>query len=741
MTLEDVKRIDQTAQELATKYKSEYITLEHLFVALLKEQSILEILKAQEVNLKRLKQGLKPLLNQVPRKYGANFQPVRTRAVLRIKERAIEQVTSSGRDTVNAEDLLVAMFEESDSQVVFLLQKTGVTRLKLMSYLSDRNAGIATGQIPDDETILEQNPLEAFTINVTDRVKNGKVDPLIGRKKEIFRISCILGRRKKNNPILVGEAGVGKTAIVDGLAHGIIHKQINGYPDGFEIFSLDMAALMAGTIYRGMVEKRLNSLLIALQEHQHAALFIDEIHMIVGAGAPAGNSLDIANLLKPMLASGEIFVIGATTPQEYKQYFQSDKALNRRFQKVHVQPLTSEQTIRVLEELAPKYEAFHQVVYPQKSLELAVGLADRYIQNQNFPDKAIDIIDEAGALLHYYFPDKTAKEKVVSESVIHQVIASMANIPANRLTDSQLDGYKNLGTNLKQVVFGQNHAIDKMCDSLILSRSGLVQQKSPIGSFLCVGPPGVGKTSLATSIADNLDIHFERFDMSEYMEEHTVSRLIGSPPGYEGHHKGGLLTEAINKNPHTVLLLDEIEKAHPKIYNIFLQIMDYGTLTDSNGLKVDFKNVILIMTSNVGSAQKRTIGINSQQNGDSKINDKVKEFFSAEFRNRLTDIIFFHQLDATLIGQIVEGAILEMETTLKEKNISFEMTADAKKWLATNGFETENGARPVKNLVKSALLYPISKKILLEGFKNGAVAVSLDSEKNELALAYIKKEQ
>ncbi|MCP4754632.1 MAG: AAA domain-containing protein [Proteobacteria bacterium] len=734
MIWEELHRIDTRAEQLAVRQKSAYITLEHLFLALMKEPVIQEILKAYSVDTQSMKKGLKPLLGGIPRQKQTVTAPVCTMAYARTRERACNSVTDTGRDRVTAADLLVSLFDETEAQVVYLLKKVGLSRFKLVSYLTQKEAGSAEGEAAPDENIPEADPLETYAVNLTEKARSGGIDPLIGRKNEMFRISCILSRRKKNNPILVGEPGVGKTAIVEGLAHSIEKGRIVGYSEDFEMFALDLGSLMAGTMFRGMVEQRLKGLLKQLRERPNAVLFIDEIHMIVGAGAPAGSAMDVANLLKPLLASGELRVVGATTSQEYKQFFETDKALSRRFQKVQVSALTKEQTLRVLQGLLPKYESFHEVTYSKRSLELAVELADRYLKNHHFPDKAIDIIDEAGALLKRFAPKKSGKEWVVGEAVINQVISTMAGVPQHKLSETELGGYRNLEVNLKKQVFGQDHAIGKMCDALIMSRAGLVQQESPIGCFLCVGPPGVGKTSLARSIAGELDIHFERFDMSEYLEEHTVSRLIGSPPGYEGHNQGGLLTEAIGKHPHSVLLMDEIEKAHPKIFNIFLQVMDYGTLTDSSGIKVDFKNVVFIMTSNVGSAQKRAIGINNHQAGSDKLDDAVKDAFSAEFLNRLTEVVSFKHLDSGMIGKIVDKALKEIQTSLGHKNLTMEITEAAKAWLVQHGHVPESGARPVRNLVKSQILNPLSKKILLEGFAKGTVLVALNPQETDLTI-------
>ncbi len=732
MILEEVKRVDEQAAGIAQKKSCVYITLEHLFIALLKTQETLDILTAHGVDLSALKSSLRLLHKQIPKSKEPSGLPTRTAAFNRVIERACSDVQSSGRNRVTASDLLVSLLEEPDSPLVYRLQKLGLTHYKLLCHLTSKESDIGYTHPQPESNDLSAEPLAAYTVNLTLKARNGEIDPLIGREEELSRTCCILSRRRKNHPLLVGEPGIGKTAIIEGLAYRIEHGEIDGFAEDFEIYTLDIGLLMAGTMFRGMMEKRLNGLLDEIKKRPHAVLFIDEIHMIVGAGASLGSSLDIANLLKPLLSSGEIRVIGATTPQEFRQSFENDKALRRRFQKVQVEALDKEQTLTVLQGLVQKYEQFHGVTFPQNSLQLAVDLADRYLTHQHFPDKAIDIIDEAGALMKRSTRLNPESRLEVSPAVVRQVISIMTNVPRNDLTESEFKAYGQLEHSLQQSIFGQDHAIRKICDAMVLSRSGLVQQESPIGSFLCVGPPGVGKTSMAREIAASLGIHFERFDMSEYMEEYTVSRLIGSPPGYEGHHLGGLLTEAVNRHPHAVLLLDEIEKAHPKILNVFLQVMDYGVLTDTGGVKVDFKNVILLMSSNVGSTQKQAIGIANTNANFTKLDDAVKECFSAEFRNRLTEVIRFNSLTPDLIRLIVDRHIWEIETALSQKNIRLETSKEAKTWLLKNGYAPEQGARPVKNLVRTQILNTLSKKLLVDGFKRGTVAISVQRDQTGL---------
>jgi len=730
----------------------EFMTVEHLLLALIDNPTAAQVLRACGGDLDTLRDELDsfveentPLLDENDTR---ETQP--TLGFQRVLQRAVFHVQSSGKKEVTGANVLVAIFGEQDSQTVYLLNKQNITRLDVVNYISH---GIAKNSQDEPEDTEESSaeyggeegesdakPLDKYATNLNEKAQRGEIDPLIGRDHEIERASQVLCRRRKNNPLLVGEAGVGKTAIAEGLAKKIVDSEVPDVLSDSVIYSLDLGSLVAGTKYRGDFEKRLKSILTQLKKEPGAVLFIDEIHTIIGAGAASGGVMDASNLLKPMLASGELKCIGSTTYQEYRGIFEKDRALSRRFQKIDVAEPTIEQTYEILKGLKTRYEEFHEVKYSHNALKTAAELSGRYINDRFLPDKAIDVIDEAGA--NHRVKGTSAKgKKSITVKDIEAIIAKIARIPEKSISSTDTDKLKTLARDLRMLVFGQDDAIDTLAAAIKMSRSGLGAQDKPIGSFMFAGPTGVGKTEVTKQLAKIMGIELIRFDMSEYMERHTVSRLIGAPPGYVGFDQGGLLTDAVVQNPHSVVLLDEIEKAHPDVFNLLLQVMDHGTLTDNNGRKADFRNIIFIMTTNAGaeSISRSTMGFTVQDHSTDG-SEAVNKMFTPEFRNRLDSIIQFKPLDKTIILNVVDKFIIELESQLEEKNVSIDFNYEAKTWLAEHGFDPKMGARPMARLISESIKKPLADEILFGKLsKGGKVRVKLD-EKGEIAFEFESRE-
>ncbi len=729
------------AFSVAHEYEHEFVTLEHLLLELLGVPLVQEVIVACGAEISVIEESLERFLeSEMISRKPDELQP--TMSFQRVIERAIYLVQSNGYPEVTPVHVLASLYAEQDSQAVYLLESNGVERVDVLSYLSHgviaSEADDFLSSTPDagggaelgEDSEAKQSPLEAYTTNLNAEVELGRIDPIIGREWELNRTLEILSRRRKNNPLLVGEPGVGKTAVAEGLAYQIVHNQVPDLLSDAVVYSLDMGALLAGTRYRGDFEKRFKALLNALETQSHAILFIDEIHTVIGAGAVQGGAMDASNLMKPALSSGKIRCMGATTYEEFRGVFEKDRALARRFQKVDVKEPSIQETFDILKGLKTKYEEHHHVKYTLPALKEAVALSARYLTDRHLPDKAIDVIDEAGAKQALAIVSKRKKQIGVPE--IQQVIASIARIPVAQITQKEKDKLHDLGDNLKRVVFGQDYAVDQLTSAIRLSRSGLSDPNKPTGSFLFSGPTGVGKTELTQQLAKHLGVEMLRFDMSEYMERHTVSRLIGAPPGYVGYDQGGLLTEAVNKHPHAVVLLDEIEKAHPDVFNILLQVMDHGTLTDNNGRKADFRNVILIMTSNVGAEQmaRASMGF-SVQDHTLDFDAELKKVFTPEFRNRLDGVVQFNRLTAASMGSVVNKFIYGLENALAEKKVTLKVTDRARSWLAKNGYDPLMGARPMARLIQEKVKQPLADKLLFGDLQKGGEIV-VDCEEDAL---------
>ncbi len=720
----------------ARQKRHEFITVEHLLLALLDNPSAAEALRACGAKVEALRRDLTNFIAEhTPSVSGEDeidTQP--TLGFQRVIQRAILHVQSSGKKEVNGANVLVAIYGEKDSHAVYFLQKQGVTRLDVVNFISHGISKVPQQKAPaegETETESEQTqagPLEQYTINLNALALQGKIDPLIGRDKELERVIQILCRRRKNNPLLVGEAGVGKTAIAEGLARRVVEGDVPEILAKANVYALDMGALLAGTKYRGDFEQRLKGVLKALQDNPNAILFIDEIHTLIGAGAASGGTLDASNLLKPALSSGSLKCIGATTYTEFRGIFEKDSALSRRFQKIDVNEPSVAETVEILKGLKARFEAHHGIKYSATALSSAVELSARYITDRHLPDKAIDVIDEAGAAQRIL--PKSKQKKVIGKQDIEEIVAKIARIPSQHVTTDDRGALKNLDRDLKAVVFGQDKAIDALAKAIKMARSGLGSPGKPIGSFLFSGPTGVGKTEVAKQLAYSMGVELQRFDMSEYMERHAVSRLIGAPPGYVGFDQGGLLTEAIAKKPYCVLLLDEIEKAHPDIFNILLQVMDHGTLTDNNGRKADFRNVVIIMTTNAGAAdlQKTSMGFTtSKQAGDEM--QEIKRLFTPEFRNRLDATISFAALDHDIILRVVDKFLMQLEEQLHEKKVEAHFSDALKEMLAKKGFDPLMGARPMARLIQDTIRSALADELLFGKLANGGyVTVDLDAE-------------
>ncbi|MGJ9420306.1 ATP-dependent Clp protease ATP-binding subunit ClpA [Massilia sp. CMS3.1] len=732
----------------ARQARHEFITVEHLLLALLDNPSAAEVLRACAVNIDDLRKTLTNFIGDntptVPGTGEVDTQP--TLGFQRVIQRAIMHVqsASNGKKEVTGANVLVAIFGEKDSHAVYYLHQQGVTRLDVVNFISHgvrkdqqidsqkASEGVEEAQV---EGATKESPLDQFTQNLNKAAADGKIDPLIGREEEVDRVIQILCRRRKNNPLLVGEAGVGKTAIAEGLAWRIVQEEVPEILQNAVVFSLDMGALLAGTKYRGDFEQRLKAVLKQLKDTPNGILFIDEIHTIIGAGSASGGTLDASNLLKPALANGQLKCIGATTFTEFRGVFEKDHALSRRFQKVDVNEPTVEQTVQILRGLKSRFEEHHGVKYSSSALSTAAELAARFINDRHLPDKAIDVIDEAGAAQRIL--PKSKQKKTIGKAEIEEIIAKIARIPPQTVNQDDRSKLQTIDRDLRNVVFGQDPAIDALASAIKMARAGLGKQDKPIGSFLFSGPTGVGKTEVAKQLAFILGIELIRFDMSEYMERHAVSRLIGAPPGYVGFDQGGLLTEAITKKPHAVLLLDEIEKAHPDIFNILLQVMDHGTLTDNNGRKADFRNVIIVMTTNAGaeSLTKRSVGfVDSKAAGDELAD--IKRMFTPEFRNRLDATISFRALDQEIILRVVDKFLMQLEEQLHEKKVEAIFTEKLRKFLGSKGFDPQMGARPMSRLIQDMIRKALADELLFGRLVNGGrVTVELN-EKDEVTLEF-----
>src|SRR5437764_1359918 len=731
----------------ARQKQHEFITVEHLLLAMLDNPSAAEVLKACGVDLEELRGVLADFISEhTPRLAAhsdADTQP--TQGFQRVIQRAILHVQSSGKKEVTGANVLVAIFGEKESHAVYFLNQRGVTRLDVVNYIAH---GITKSPQHKQEKSSEakeegenasesQGALDAYTINLNHLAKNGKIDPLIGRALELERVIQVLCRRRKNNPLLVGEAGVGKTAIAEGLARRINEGEVPELLLEYQVFSLDMGALLAGTKYRGDFEQRLKAVLKQLAENPKSILFIDEIHTIIGAGAASGGTLDASNLLKPALSTGALKCIGATTYNEYRQIFEKDHALSRRFQKIDVPEPSVAETIEILKGLKTRFEQHHGVKYAPAALTSAAELAARFINDRHLPDKAIDVIDEAGAAQKIL--PKSRQKKVLGKTEVEEIVAKIARIPARNVSSDDRNALRTLDRDLKNVVFGQDKAIDALVAAIRMARSGLGNPVKPIGNFLFSGPTGVGKTEVARQLAYCLGVELIRFDMSEYMERHAVSRLIGAPPGYVGFDQGGQMTEAITKHPYSVLLLDEIEKAHPDIFNILLQVMDHGTLTDNNGRKADFRNVCIVMTTNAGAEglSKNAMGFTQQKiPGDEMA--EIKRMFTPEFRNRLDAVISFSALDEQIILRVVDKFLMQLEAQLSEKKVEAIFTENLKKYLAKNGFDPQMGARPMARLIQDTIRRALADELLFGKLSNGG-RVTIDIDANGQVMLDIKQ--
>lgn len=730
----------------ARELHHEYVAVEHLLLALLDNESAADVLNACGADMPLLQNELDKFIQEhLPKINNDNDQNVRpTLSFQRVLQRAISHVQSSGKNEVKGANILVAILGEKESHAAYFLSRQKITRLDIVNYIShgkkikdeeENDAELIENDVADK---TQSSYLTKYAVNLNQLAQQGMIDPLIGRKAEIERTIQILCRRRKNNPLYVGESGVGKTAIAEGLARQIVCGEVPEVLVGHVIYSLDMGSLLAGTKYRGDFEKRLKKVIARLQDEKGSILFIDEIHSIIGAGAASSGVMDASNIIKPVLTSGMIKCIGSTTYQEYRGIFEKDRALSRRFQKIDVSEPTINEAIQILVGLKSRFEEHHKVKYSRQSLKSAVELTDRYITDRYLPDKAIDAIDEAGAFQQ--LSSKSSKKKPIGIRDIESIVAKIAKVPVENISASDKKTIKNLEQSLKMVVFGQDQAISQLSNAIKITRSGLTNVEKPVGVFLFTGPTGVGKTEIARQLAYIMKIDLVRFDMSEYMESHTVSRLIGAPPGYVGFDQGGLLTEEINKHPHSVLLLDEIEKAHTDVFNLLLQVMDHGMLTDTNGRKIDFRNVLVIMTSNAGASHinHSSVGFTLQDHS-SDFMQVIKRTFSPEFRNRLNSIVQFNSLDKKTIASVVDKFIVELETQLDRKNVTITVEEAAREWLGEHGYDKDMGARPMVRLIQEKIKQPLAEELLFGKLERGGRVV-IDEEDGELAIEIMEEE-
>ena len=738
------KSLNEIAQDASTR-RHEFITVEHLLLALMTNDAAMDVLKNVGGDVEKLTKELEryieettPILPASDEEHG----PQTTLGFQRVVSRSLFHVQSSGRKEVTGANVLVAIFSEQESQAVYLLKVQGISRIDVVNYIShgiskvddaDEEAELG-GQTAEGEEAPEggQKALQLYATDLNEEARAGRIDPLVGRAEELERVVQILCRRRKNNPLLVGESGVGKTAIAEGLAKRIVDEKVPEVVAGSTIYSLDLGALVAGTKYRGDFEKRFKAVLAELKEIEGSILFIDEIHTIIGAGAASGGVMDASNLLKPLLTSGQMRCMGSTTYQEYRGIFDKDRALSRRFQKIDVEEPDVDDTYRILKGLKSRFEEHYNLRYTDKALRTASELAARYINDRFMPDKAIDVVDEAGAAQQLQPPSK--RKKSVGASDVEQVVAKIARIPSSQVTTSDKASLRDLEGNLKMAVFGQNEAIEQLASAIKLSRAGLKSGDKPIGSFLFAGPTGVGKTEVSKQLAHAMGVELLRYDMSEYMERHTVSRLIGAPPGHVGFDQGGLLTEAVTKHPHSVVLLDEIEKAHPEVFNLLLQVMDHGTLTDNNGRKADFRNVVLIMTTNAGAQEmgRPSIGFTEQDNTTDGM-EVIRRMFTPEFRNRLDAIVQFSALNIEIVKTVVDKFLTELQAQLDEKRVTLEVDDEARAWLAKEGYDEKMGARPMQRLIQEKIKRPLAEDLLFGDLASGGtVRVSIDNDELDI---------
>ncbi|MEC8718235.1 MAG: ATP-dependent Clp protease ATP-binding subunit ClpA [Pseudomonadota bacterium] len=747
MLSKDLETTLNNAFREARGKRHEFMTVEHLLLALLDNAAARSVLRAVGADIDRLRSELAEFIESttpvLPEDAGEReTQP--TLGFQRVLQRAVFHVQSSGRKEVTGANVLVAIFSEQESQAVYFLKLQDIARIDIVNYIAHGISKIqdsdGEGEEREETEEAQENAepatagaLEAFASNLNEQAKAGQIDPLVGRDEEVERVVQILTRRRKNNPLLVGEAGVGKTAIAEGLAKRIVDEQVPDIVKGSEVYSLDLGALLAGTKYRGDFEKRLKSVLSDLQAREKAILFIDEIHTIIGAGAASGGVMDASNLLKPLLSSGELRCMGSTTYQEYRGIFEKDRALSRRFQKIDVVEPDVEDTIKILKGLKSRFEDHYQLRYTDKALRAAAELSARYISDRFLPDKAIDVIDEAGAAQKLLPPSK--QKKSIGAADVEQVVAKIARIPSQQVNSSDKESLRDLDKKLRMTVFGQDEAIDTLASAIKLSRAGLKEERKPIGSFLFAGPTGVGKTEVCRQLSHVLGVELLRFDMSEYMERHTVSRLIGAPPGYVGFDQGGLLTEAISKHPHSVLLLDEIEKAHPDVFNLLLQVMDNGRLTDNNGRSADFRNVILVMTTNAGAVDmsRGSIGFLEQDVRHDGM-EAIKKLFTPEFRNRLDAIVQFAPLSPSVIETVVDKLLTELQAQLDQKRVTIEVDEAARAWLAKEGYDEKMGARPMQRLIQDKIKRPLAEDLLFGRLAEKGGMVHITERDGELAL-------
>ena len=747
MLSKDLETTLNNAFREARGKRHEFMTVEHLLLALLDNAAARSVLRAVGADIDRLRSELAEFIESttpvLPEDAGEReTQP--TLGFQRVLQRAVFHVQSSGRKEVTGANVLVAIFSEQESQAVYFLKLQDIARIDIVNYIAHGISKIqdsdGEGEEREETEEAQENAepatagaLEAFASNLNEQAKAGQIDPLVGRDEEVERVVQILTRRRKNNPLLVGEAGVGKTAIAEGLAKRIVDEQVPDIVKGSEVYSLDLGALLAGTKYRGDFEKRLKSVLSDLQAREKAILFIDEIHTIIGAGAASGGVMDASNLLKPLLSSGELRCMGSTTYQEYRGIFEKDRALSRRFQKIDVVEPDVEDTIKILKGLKSRFEDHYQLRYTDKALRAAAELSARFIADRFLPDKAIDVIDEAGAARKLLPPSK--QKKSIGAADVEQVVAKIARIPSQQVNSSDKESLRDLDKKLRMTVFGQDEAIDTLASAIKLSRAGLKEERKPIGSFLFAGPTGVGKTEVCRQLSHVLGVELLRFDMSEYMERHTVSRLIGAPPGYVGFDQGGLLTEAISKHPHSVLLLDEIEKAHPDVFNLLLQVMDNGRLTDNNGRSADFRNVILVMTTNAGAVDmsRGSIGFLEQDVRHDGM-EAIKKLFTPEFRNRLDAIVQFAPLSPSVIETVVDKLLTELQAQLDQKRVTIEVDEAARAWLAKEGYDEKMGARPMQRLIQDKIKRPLAEDLLFGRLAEKGGVVHITERDGELAL-------
>ena len=737
------KSLNEIAQSASSR-RHEFITVEHLLLALLTNQAAIDVLKNVGADVGKLGTELEkyieettPVLPPSDEEHG----PQTTLGFQRVVSRSLFHVQSSGRKEVTGANVLVAMFSEQESQAVYLLKVQGISRIDVVNYISHGISKVDDGEEEaqpsasadggEEPGEAGQKALQLYATDLNEEARAGRIDPLVGRSEELERVIQIICRRRKNNPLLVGESGVGKTAIAEGLAKRIVDEKVPEVVAGSIIYSLDLGALVAGTKYRGDFEKRFKAVLAELKETEGSILFIDEIHTIIGAGAASGGVMDASNLLKPLLTSGQMRCMGSTTYQEYRGIFDKDRALSRRFQKIDVVEPDVDDTYRILKGLKSRFEEHYNLRYTDKALRTASELAAKYINDRFMPDKAIDVVDEAGAAQQLQPPSK--RKKSIGAADVEQVVAKIARIPSSQVTSSDKASLRDLEGNLKMAVFGQDEAIEQLASAIKLSRAGLKSGEKPIGSFLFAGPTGVGKTEVSKQLAHSMGVELLRYDMSEYMERHTVSRLIGAPPGYVGFDQGGLLTEAVTKHPHSIVLLDEIEKAHPEVFNLLLQVMDYGTLTDNNGRKADFRNVIIVMTTNAGATQmaRGSVGFVDQDHtaDDTEV---INKMFTPEFRNRLDSIIRFGALDETTISHVVDKFIVQLESQLADKNVALEVDPSARQWLASNGHDAAMGARPMARLIRDRINRALADELLFGKLVQGGT-VRVREEDGDLA--------